>query len=83
MIRTAERDDFAAIAVALDETQRRMLRAIAPEPSPMAPLIRLADIRPIAATVERDGRPAVVAGAVINDPHTASVFLFSAADDGR
>jgi hypothetical protein len=83
MIREAERDDFAAIAVVLDETQRRMLRAIAPEPTPLAPLMRLADIRPIAATVERDGKPVVVAGAVLNDTQTASIFLFSSADAGQ
>jgi hypothetical protein len=71
MIRVAKRDDFIAIAGALDENQRRMLRAVAPEPTPLAPLMRLAAINPIAATVERDGKPMVVAGAVIDDPRTA------------
>jgi hypothetical protein len=33
--------------------------------------MRLADTHPIAATVERDGKPVVIAGAVINDPRTA------------
>jgi hypothetical protein len=67
----AKREDFIAIAGALDENQRRMLRAIAPEATPMAPLMRLADSSPIAATVERDGKPVVVAGAVIDDPRAA------------
>jgi hypothetical protein len=47
MIRVAKRDDFIAIADALDENQRRMLWAVAPEPTPMAPLMRLAGIHPI------------------------------------
>jgi hypothetical protein len=34
MIRTAERQDFAAIADAFDENQRRMLLAVAPELTP-------------------------------------------------
>jgi hypothetical protein len=83
MIRTARTQDFAVIADALDETQRRMLRAIAPEASPMAALMRLAGMHPLAATVEREGKPVVIAGALINDPHTASVFLFCAADAGQ
>jgi hypothetical protein len=40
MIRPAERQDFIAIASALNENQRRMLSAIAPEPTPLAPPIR-------------------------------------------
>jgi hypothetical protein len=68
MIRTAKRSDFEAIAGALDESQRRMLRAVAPEPTPREPLMRLAAINPIAATAERDGKPVVVAGAVLCGP---------------
>jgi hypothetical protein len=80
MIREAERDDFAAVAAVLSERDRRTLMAIAPEPGPLAPLMRLADIEPIAATFLHDGRPVAIAGAVINDPRTASVFVFGADD---
>jgi hypothetical protein len=76
----ATRDDFIAFSDTLAENDQRALHALAPDQTPLGPLTRLADIRPFAVTLERGGKPMVVAGAVSGAPGATATFFFSAAD---
>jgi hypothetical protein len=55
-----------------------MLQAVAPDQTPLGPIMRLADIHLVAVTVERDGKPVVIADALRDDPDAASIFIFAA-----